>query len=175
MKQHLLFPTEVYTDNVLLDTSLMINFLYKKSQIDKGVHISNRGGWQSNSNLHQFKEFEPLCKYINNLFSTNLQNPGYIMSMWGNISSKYHYNTIHHHGKHPLFWSGVYYLQTDFNCGDLVLSSYWDTDYTKKFTPKLGNLILFPASLSHSVEPNLSNSDRISIAFNFKINSDIDG
>ena len=35
--------------------------------------------------------------------------------------------------------------------------------------PKTHKLILFPAHLTHATKPNMSNQDRISIAFNWSV------
>tara|TARA_B110000503_G_C7060683_1_gene376495 strand:+ start:121 stop:645 length:525 start_codon:yes stop_codon:yes gene_type:complete len=170
MQQYKLFPTEVYTDNVLLDISLMVKSLYNTKQIDKGIQVSNKGGWQSTPDIFTKKEFLPLLNYLHNTAFKLFKIPYNVVNMWGNISSKYNYNHIHHHGKNPNSWSGVYYLQTPPNSGDLVLHSFWDTDIIQQFHPKTGDVVLFPSSLSHSVEPNLSNEDRVSISFNLQIN-----
>jgi hypothetical protein len=168
MKKHQLFPTTIFTSRVNLNIPPMIEYLYKEKQVDKGVKLSNKGGWQSKSNLHLCEIFNPLINFIvNNLpFKGNSK----ILNMWGNISNKSHFNFIHHHGRYPDIWSGVYYLQIPPNSGDLVFHSYWDTDICESLTPIPGGLVIFPSSLSHQVEPNMSNQDRISISFNFKIN-----
>ena len=167
MQQHQLFPTTVFTSRVDLNISSMIEYLYKKKQVDKGVKLSNRGGWQSQSKLHLCETFNPLVTFITN--NIPFKENSKILNMWGSISSKHHYNSIHHHGKTPNVWSGVYYLQIPPNSGDLVFHSHWDTDLIKSLTPVPGGLIIFPSSLSHQVEANMSNQDRISIAFNFQL------
>jgi hypothetical protein len=170
MKEHALFPILVYTDNIILDISTMINYLYNIKQIDKGVNHSNRGGWQSKPNLHNYVQFFPLVNYIKDKFKKKYNIKINLFDMWGNISSKYHYNTIHHHGKIPNIWSGIYYLQIYDNSGCLNIYSECNMDHKKSFYFKKGDLIIFPSSLSHSVEANLEDKDRISIAFNFQIN-----
>tara|TARA_R110000823_G_scaffold280097_1_gene398324 strand:- start:575 stop:1099 length:525 start_codon:yes stop_codon:yes gene_type:complete len=174
MKQHLLFPTKVYTDNVILDIPLLIDFLYNTKQADKGVQLSNKGGWQSKSTLNLHEEFHPLINYIQNTFQTYFKLKANKFNMWGNISSKYHYNAIHKHGSSPDILSGVYYLQTSKDSGCLTLHNNCDTDINQSFLFKKGDLIYFTSSLPHSVDANLSDQDRISIAFNFQI-SDING
>ena len=90
--------------------------------------------------------------------------------MWGNISSKYNYNVVHHHGNFSDTLSGVYYLQTYNNSGGLAIHSPQDVCIKEYFFPKRGDLICFSSSLIHSVEANLEDKDRISIAFNFQFN-----
>ena len=170
MQQHHLFPITVYTNNIILDIPSMISFLYSIKQVDKGVKISNKGGWQSQSNLHLQPQFSPLVNYVQNLLKKEHKVKINILHMWGNISSKYHYNTIHTHGKYPNIWSAVYYLQTYNKSGGLTLYNMCDININQKFFFKKGDLIFFPSSLPHSVEANLEDKDRISVAFNFQIN-----
>ena len=170
MKKHLLFPTEVYTDNIILEIPTMINFLYNTRKKHEGVKRSNKGGWHSLPNIYEFNEIIPLCHYICSQVSKIYKKNTQIVSMWGNISSKFHYNVIHSHGKIPNTLSGVYYLQTNKNSGCLTLHNEGNIDISKNYYPKSGDLIIFPNSTPHSVGINLSNEDRISIAFNITIN-----
>jgi uncharacterized protein (TIGR02466 family) len=77
------------------------------------------------------------------------------------------------------------WVKTPNNCGGLkfdspnlfsegeLLANVVDNFKIKKnyvtqiaFTPSAGKIVLFPAHLYHYVEPNESDDDRISIAFN---------
>ena len=168
MKKINLFPIELYITSIAIDNNLFIKNLYKIKDTSLGVNKSNIGGWQSEDLLYN-KDFqflkETILKIASETFNTNIN----LFNMWGNISSKYHYNAIHHHGKQPNIWSGVYYLQTFKNSGPITIHSPWDTDLHKHFNFTPGTLIFFPSSLPHSVDANMENQDRISIAFNFKI------
>ena len=87
-------------------------------------------------------------------------------------------NTVpHNHGDYDI--SGVYYIQTNGNDGSLSfinpLSSLECTKFLPKghgvvYKPEVGLMILFPSWLNHFVEPNDSNTERISLAFNIKLN-----
>ena len=87
----------------------------------------------------------------------------------------YHSNSV---------YSGVYYLQTPPQCGNLILYDPLGNERIFKSTigilfnkanesnsstvnlpQREGTLVLFPAFLKHSVEKNLSSDDRLSIAF----------
>lgn len=74
---------------------------------------------------------------------------------------------------------GVYYIQVPPNSGDILLHdprgvniNWPDPDIKSnerpfvRITPSAGDLLLFPGYLVHSVEPNLSNETRISLAIN---------
>ena len=102
--------------------------------------------------------------------------------MWANINPPNAMNRAHIHPNS--LWSGVYYVKTLPNSGDLKIddprsaasmsrprqkegpkpSRLWRETH---FDPKPGRLIMFPAWLTHCVDPNNSNDIRISISFNF--------
>ena len=170
MEKHHIFPTTIYTSRVNLNMTPMIEYLYKEKQVDKGVNLSNRGGWQSQDNLNLQPQFTPLVNYIQDIFKKSHNFKINMSHMWGNISSKYHYNVIHSHGRVFNMMSGVYYLQTNQYSGCLTLHNEGNVDISKNFYPKPGVLIFFPSSVPHSVGINLSDEDRISIAFNFQTN-----
>ena len=106
-----------------------------------------------------------------------------LFSSWSSITNKYEFVTPHAHPAHMVV--GVYYVKTSENCGDLLLhdargANDFDVLYEKnkygtlshrsayRYTPKAGELIIFPAYVIHSVEPNMSDETRISIGLNFK-------
>jgi uncharacterized protein (TIGR02466 family) len=88
---------------------------------------------------------------------------------------------------HPFcLMAGIYYIKLPKDSGRLVFENPIQQhdfvmlpDTVKKFNsvnsgywyaePKEGDLIMFPSWLRHYVEPNNSNEDRISIAFNLEI------
>lgn len=89
------------------------------------------------------------------------------------------------HDHYGALISGVIYLQTPPNCGNLmfhnplearrVTNTFFqrvkqeDTDYNFdhiSHTPVKGDMIMFESWLPHSVGQNLSNENRISISFN---------
>jgi len=103
-------------------------------------------------------------------------------NMWANINYKDGYNKPHVH-PNTLF-SGVYYIKTSPNCGQLICTDPRPGIQTVMPTrikgtppkdlwrevhldPIEGRIIIFPAWLWHSVEPNESNDIRISVSFNF--------
>lgn len=86
----------------------------------------------------------------------------------------------HHRHHHPnSFISGVYYLDSSPDAGGIVFhrpgllelepAKLRGTPFTFdiwKEPPETGRLLLFPSRLEHSVEPNQSGRDRLSISFN---------
>jgi hypothetical protein len=160
----------LFITNHKLDIETMINKLYQLKEIDLGNILSNVGGWQNSQQLDQFKEFLSLTDLVKSIIKKNLnKNISFNnMGIWGNISSTAHYNNIHTHGSAIGEFSGVYYLQVFPDSGNIV---FHDNLFLNKieYTPVVGDLLLFPSHVPHSVNPNNNSKDRISIAFNFEI------
>ena len=160
----------LFITNYKLDIKSMISKLYQLKDIDPGNKISNVGGWQNSQQLDQFKEFLPLISLVKSFIKENLKKDISFNSkgIWGNISSTTHYNQIHNHGSVIGEFSGVYYLQVFPDSGNIV---FYDDFFLNKieYTPIVGDLLIFPSYLQHSVSPNNNSKDRISIAFNFEI------
>jgi hypothetical protein len=60
--------------------------------------------------------------------------------------------------------SGVYYLDTPIDSGELFFRSDGEEDLT--LVPETGILVLFPSVLRHGVRRNSASGKRISMAFN---------
>jgi uncharacterized protein (TIGR02466 family) len=150
------------------------------------------------SNLHENKNknYNSIDTYILNhmpILKSKIEKSiaSYMHNLLGEISdiqitqSWLNYNppgTSHHKHSHAnSILSGVVYLQTDENTGNLNLYRFenqsrqlhnevtnWNSynyEYVY-FPPKVGNMFLFPSTLSHSVEENKSTISRISLSFN---------
>jgi uncharacterized protein (TIGR02466 family) len=177
-----------FLDDTTLDIDLkdLTDYCYFVKDNDTGNKLSNVGGWQS-SNLDPIvPELRPLVSCIleraEKLISLyNLPNTFKIDPIWININKKHDYNMIHEHPR-SLF-AGVFYVKAPKDSGDLVFINPNPTvqhyinqstlDEHNPFnscawgiTPTENTLMMFPAWLPHHTLPNLSNEDRISIAFN---------
>lgn len=140
---------------------------------------------------------EETANYIKDTFTYHVQNyikeltnktvDVYFTQSWINHHKKGHWNSPHSHASNHLV--AVYYLQTDQLSGDLLLldprgSTNFLTNEDKgnkegeiyngrtywKFTPKTGDLIIFPAYVMHMVTTNTTDEDRRSVALNIKYN-----
>jgi uncharacterized protein (TIGR02466 family) len=103
---------------------------------------------------------------------------------WANVNPKFASNKIHDHAN--CLFSGVYYVKTPENCGNIM---FYDPRSAKAFykpqvnqftaytadaiahAAEAGLLLIFPSWLRHGVEPNLSDEDRVSISFNYVFSS----
>ena len=128
---------------------------------------------QINVLLHEAINFYQL---EDNVFDQFPISSKFDFSWWANVNSPGSRNSLHTHKEDEL--SCVYYLQGT-NTGDLRFPNpanlLGDCCKTSPFTrdflfaPADGDLIVFPSWLPHEVEPNLSNRERINVAFNFKV------
>jgi uncharacterized protein (TIGR02466 family) len=181
------FYTSIFFTSIDLDTKPLLDKIYQFKSENFGVELSNRNGWQSNSNTIILSWMKPHVECIINalkpIYKTYGISSGPILqNYWYNINGRGSYNIEH---AHPQCWfSVVLYLKVPENSGDLVFSrpdtlrhSIFINTLTEhnqsgfSIIPKENSLVIFPSYLRHSVEQNLSNdidADRVSIAFNFQ-------
>ena len=141
---------------------------------------SNVGGYQS-GNVCLRTHFLSLTKKLSPSLEKIAEDVGMsfdVSNAWININRKNNFNKLHLH-PHCAF-SVIVYLKTNDNSGKITfynpaaVDSFLIDDTlnhfygTYSFIPKVGDVLVFPAYLKHFVEPNLSDEDRISIAFNMK-------
>ena len=187
IKKGNLFPTDFYCANIFDDkeNEKYKNFLIDLSKKTSGNVRSNRGGWQSDTNLWNQEVFKPLLEKTTNITQSiigdmsNKKPQMVIRSMWGHSSQKCGRNFTN---RHPGVWkSAVDDIQLpkdnnvitfedprparmmDFQRSCLVKDEYFD------YQVKVGDLILFPSWLPHFVLPNTSDENRISISFNIEL------
>ena len=183
-----LFKTPLYYTDLKLDNKAMANYCLSLSKKHKGRTVSNVGGWQSD-NLQGnhpvlndlFLSIQEHCSiYIKELDIKCLNK---IDNIWININGHKDTNQLHCHPKCLI--SGVYYVKTPEDCGNIYFQhpSYnnfqydWKAEKTNNFNSynsvewwmpsSAGLLYLFPSWLNHCVKPNLNKKEkRISISFN---------
>ena len=172
-KYHPIVNVEVVSnDSLNLDINFWIEKIYQFRNIyPESVHISNRNGWQSKSDIHFHKEFFPLVEILNKKIQLYTNSPNCtIKDMWLNISPPGSYNAIHCHTPYEddLSQSGVLYFKCPPNGGNIIFHNPISIYNETFISPKENLLLFFSSRLPHSVEPNLSQEDRISIAFNYE-------
>lgn len=168
-KTHTLFPTLIYSFKSPKSPNTLVDFLYQvKKEEPKGRIVSNEGGWQS-FDLLKFPIFQDLIKYLESSIYHICKKNLKLNSLWGNISSTHHFNLLHHHSYLPQSISGVYYLQTPPNCGEIIFHNSNNLNESFVFTPQNNDIIIFSGTSLHRVSPNKSDQDRISLAFNVEV------
>ena len=160
-----------------------------------GVVKTNRGGWQSTTDLEKwvYPEITDLLGRIRALAQQYLAqalgakddrfDSGWLIRAWANVNQRGNFNRTHDHLGRYSFLSGIYYVdvgdvRSDDSVGGRTVFEDWanvpvsildDPDLSRTnfcMTPRNGRMVLFPASLMHSVETYSGSRPRISIAFN---------
>ena len=179
------FPVPVYSTDLKLDLKALTDFCLKREQDDAGVSISNRGGWQSSE---IYLPVEPLSGLVKKILRSaesyrkiiKYKHPLKIANLWININRHKDYNVKHRHPNCVV--SGVYYVNMPsgslilYHPAENVLEYDWGPDVVSEYVgynsslyslnPTNNTLVLFPSWLSHSVGPNTSTENRITISFN---------
>ena len=181
------FPTIIYADDFKLNTNDLAQNIINWAKEDKGLTKTNVNGWHSTTNMQNKPEYKPLVdelfKMVHKVFEEEcLDKQPVLGNMWANINPSGGYNKPHVH-PNSLF-SGVYYVKTPPNCGRLicqdprpgiqtVMPTRKSVEIPKylwrdvHLQPQENRVVMFPAWLWHSVEPNQSKDIRISVSFNF--------
>ena len=181
------FPSVIWSGMLNgVDNDKIESFAYDRKNLDKGVQISNYIGWQSNSiKQGDNEEFDQLVNAITEqvngcaapaeLPEINIQN------IWLNINTPGAYNTLHNHAGSVL--SGVYYIKSDPSQGNIMFERNDGAEYflppmekpnyftstATTYKAMTGAIYVFPGWLKHSVQPNLTKDDRLSISFNYGV------
>ncbi len=181
------FPSVIWSGLLSgVDNDALSTFAYDRQLTDDGVTVSNYIGWQSNSIKEgDNKAFDELVKVINTeMINCSVQSelPELeIQNIWININKPGAYNHLHNHAGAIL--SGVYYVKSTPEQGNLFFERSDNAEY---FLPPMEQpnyftstattykamtdaIYIFPGWMKHSVQPNVTNEDRISISFNYGV------
>ena len=194
---HILFPTPVYQ-----------NFLeFRPSELKSMIDYVSNLDWASDKDIYEGPNGETTKLEADLLSEPDLENLrkkideevyNFAKSLqidfskhglkrinsWGNLQKKGNYIKEHRHNNTQ--FSGVFYLQTPENSGDIIfttrnatwINSYWEPSLTgyddlnsfeKRFSPQQCGIFLFPAHLDHYVTPSHSEEERYSISFNYNL------
>ena len=194
---HILFPTPVYQNFLEFRPSELKSMIDYVSNLDwasdKDIYEGPNGETTKlEADLLSEPELENLRKKIDEEvynFAKSLQidfskHGLKRINSWGNLQKKGNYIKEHRHNNTQ--FSGVFYLQTPENSGDIIfttrnatwINSYWEPSLTgyddlnsfeKRFKPEESGIFLFPAHLDHYVTPSESSEERYSISFNYNL------
>ncbi|MFQ6022779.1 MAG: 2OG-Fe(II) oxygenase family protein [Acidiferrobacterales bacterium] len=188
-----LFPTFVWKTQLKREDYEVINEKIrnklKELTADKpSLEPGNK--WQTEQELHKLEEFRQLNAFIHVAtkgvldFLKIVYDDFEITGCWANISAAQTGHVPHTHPNNYL--SGVYYVQADNGANTITFDDPRPQTYIIKpsvseqgpansrsavMTVEEGTLVMFPAWLLHSVEPNMSDRERISVSFNIMFTS----
>tara|TARA_A100001011_G_C13954493_1_gene692624 strand:+ start:87 stop:713 length:627 start_codon:yes stop_codon:yes gene_type:complete len=182
------FGTLIREEFLDIDIKPIIDFVYqKKNELPNSNYGSSLNSWQS-PDLKDNAVFEPLKQKIfknldefSEVFLLKKDKDHVISNIWANINPFGGSNMPHNHP--GALFSGVFYLQCNDDSGDLCFThpamnqNYHFNDLTVRdfnninsgginLTPKVGKMILFPSYQYHYVRANMTQQDRITLAFN---------
>lgn len=109
-------------------------------------------------------EAEPLFEAIRQAAAEILQRDRLRMAFWFNVMQPGDRTARHNHEEGNELLSGVYYLETPPDCGDLLL---YPPEGVRRIRPEAGKAVFFAPRLAHAVDTNRSDQRRLSLAFNF--------
>lgn len=176
----------------------LIEDCYDWKRNTPSLTVSNVNGWHSPQTFfkQEYKSFKDLTSRIIKFTeqatytiapSITERKLTWQSQAWVNINANVGFNAPH---DHPNFmWSGVYYVQVPEElkgkegnlefldprsniasvAGPLLeMKEYFASNIAVK--PDKGRIVLFPSYLMHWVYPHFSQTDRISVAFNLRLN-----
>ena len=186
-----MFPTFVWKAELRHQVYQPINdvILAKLNDIEPSLDDLKPGeSWQSHHGLHELEGFQELVGCFVDASENVLDHlkGGHksfkITGCWATVNGPNAGHRMHSHPNNYL--SGVYYVQTQERADTI---NFHDprpqigilcppvTELTAENTDQVvvrvhdGSLLIFPAWLQHSVDPNRSNRARISISFNIML------
>jgi|TARA_R100000149_G_scaffold52756_1_gene22651 uncharacterized protein (TIGR02466 family) len=184
----------LWGDSVLIDYfeseefyDIVHQILNNNMKKGEGVKISNKNGFQTPNIFHQYiheKILEWVATVLKKEYIFKKEFEIQLLNLWINQNKKYSYNDPHTHPESDL--SGVYYLDVPKNSGDIYFK-----DFKKEFS-SLNNFfihrdfmsyksiknyknqfLLFPSNFIHGVDINMTESPRVSVAFNIRLQNKI--
>lgn len=186
MHSELWFPSVIWSAIIhFVDNNAIKKFAYHRKKNDIGRTVSNYIGYQSTDiQKNDCDEIDNLVDYLDKEIDNCRRQVGLqkcaLQNIWLNINPPGAYNSLHHHiGS---IFSGVYFVDASNIQGNLQFersdgAEYFLPDNPEKITyftssrttyaAKTNGLYIFPSWLKHRVQGNQSQTDRISISFNY--------
>lgn len=183
---------EAFIDGYAPRQAAIVEHILSLREADKGMRRSNQNGWHSSNDL--FRTTHPdLAWLVEQIYAVaapsirqvegdRFKGDVPMTECWANINEAGSWNTPHVHL--PNEWSGCFYVSVEDAIagrdegtldGDILFMNPMPAgpEYNRppfaNYTPKSGQLFLFPGYTLHMVAPHRSPKPRISIAFNFKL------
>ena len=88
---------------------------------------------------------------------------------WFNLMQPGQVTQEHTHDDDDECLSGVYYIDTPADCGNLLITTPLEE---VRVTPQAGQFVFFPPNIPHQVTENKSKFERLSVGMNFGLKQD---
>ncbi len=189
IEMHELFATRIYkfkNPNAETDNKAWLDLILDIKKRDDGYTASNVNGWHSSS-IHREPGLQSLGRFINECLQSVARQEKWVaparfqIEGWANVNRYAAFNKVHNHGGSHL--SGCYYVAVPPKSGGIVFRdprevchmmilpyvNQNDRNLFFKVAPQPGDLLVFPSWLLHEVEPNMTHEERVSVAFNARV------
>jgi uncharacterized protein (TIGR02466 family) len=183
-----LFGVPIYFNNIKIkekEKKFLINSTYTRIQSDNGYITKDKYILNNKKTVETKKDILiNLSNYLYDNLKIKKNIKFRLLNSWCIKHVKNDYADMHNH--YNSFISGVLYLKTNKNSGNIIFhkNDFFDNIFPKSvniefneyttinsdywfITPKEGDIIFFPSNLKHSVTKNISNEDRYCCSFNF--------
>lgn len=185
-----LFRADLFTANVGNDAqraSIIKEILHMKESNPEGIYKSNPLCWRLNnpcSNIDWL--MDELVKLVDRaidfynvedrLFASLPKRKTIHVDYWANVNEPHSRNSMHCHK--PADFSACYYLDAEgtgslrfINPSNTMAECSIGSPFVRDFriNPMNGDLLLWPSWLPHEVETNLSQRQRINLAFDLRV------
>jgi uncharacterized protein (TIGR02466 family) len=187
------FPTPIWRFNVAsyqtLNEKLMQLIRDERERDPAGMSRSTVLGWHSTDQLHCRPEWHEFVVIVHKAISEvsrsyridTKQVSLELATCWAIVNGKLASNVVHCHPNS--FLSGVYYVSVTEESGDIFFQEPRQganmllcpvTEFTPltirqvTYRPRPGAMLIFPSWLYHGVGPNLTETPRVSLSFNFR-------
>lgn len=187
-----LFPIPVYTTDIKDDVVLTIKNQVLEYVKNYPSHFKEAWSCNTSSNILYEGDDKLKIPLLENIIKEHVNEYAKIFEyedthkigfkdVWVNIAPPGAFQEEHAHTDpyRKVLYSGVYYIKTQENCGNLMfhteLDAHWPQMIKNNFfhnssiKAEEGRLVIFPAWLKHRVIINKSQSDRIGVSFNIEL------
>ncbi|MEM7194442.1 MAG: TIGR02466 family protein [Pseudomonadota bacterium] len=169
----------------------LIAYVLSLRESTEGIQSSNYNGWHSHRKIHL--DENPVIQWMvrrishgtvkgmQKMFGEEQNINVQLRECWANINASGTWNMPH---THPVFWSGVVYIDAEvkdearkdkpFRDGDTIFfnpvseAKLFGQPAQTAYHPEDGMMLLFPGYLAHMVAPHSDDKDRITLAFNIE-------
>lgn len=146
----------------------LAQYLLRLRKTDPGVELTNRGGWHS-SNIQEDPELAP---FITGILASARRLTGEsgleVRLAWANVNEQGDFMIPHQHG--GVCRVAVLMVQPALpgarDEGTLVIEERPGRMVPVDPSPQVGEVIMFPGKILHTVTPHRQSAPRITVAFN---------
>jgi uncharacterized protein (TIGR02466 family) len=172
-----LWETPLFNTNIGVDKEILDYLINNKDKI-QDTNEDMSAAWVSKTDLDFPTLKRTIEDFSRSLFAMNITEIKFT-NMWANILKKGEYHLLHSHNEHTM--SGAYYLQTPVNSGQIYFkdprpqTNSWTQKFIDKgnmrfYTPKPGDLFMWPSFLEHGTTPHGADEERIMLSFDLRFN-----